>query len=137
MILAIIIHCPWFVISESLCRLILKIASVTWCLARECRRSWKRFPVVQTRKYIIGICYYSATNSALIRYNIYMFVLVFLYSTLPFIFSACGKGKYGLNCNTSCNNCLSETCDPVEGLCKIKDTCKPGYLGSKCDQGIS
>jgi hypothetical protein len=31
---------------------------------------------------------------------------------------------------------LSETCDNVEGLCTIKDTCKPGYLGSKCDQGI-
>ena len=53
-----------------------------------------------------------------------------------FDISACGKGTYGLNCNTSCNNCLSETCDNVEGLCTIKDTCKPGYLGSKCDQGI-
>jgi len=53
-----------------------------------------------------------------------------------FDISACGKGTYGLNCNTSCSNCLSETCDNVEGLCKIKDTCKPGYLGSKCDQGI-
>jgi len=53
-----------------------------------------------------------------------------------FEISACGKGTYGLNCNTSCNNCLSKTCDNVEGLCTIKDTCKPGYLGSKCDQGI-
>ena len=50
--------------------------------------------------------------------------------------SGCGKGTYGLNCNTSCNNCLSEKCDNVEGLCMIKDTCRPGYLGSKCDQGI-
>ena len=51
--------------------------------------------------------------------------------------SVCGKGAYGLKCNTSCNNCLSEKCDNVEGLCTIKDTCKPGYLGSKCDQRIS
>ena len=58
--------------------------------------------------------------------------LIYIY----LFFSACGKGTYGLNCNTSCNNCLSETCDNVEGLCTIKDTCKPGYLGSKCDQGI-
>ena len=54
----------------------------------------------------------------------------------PTCSETCGKGTYGLNCNTSCSNCLSETCDNVEGLCTIKDTCKPGYLGSKCDQGI-
>ena len=53
-----------------------------------------------------------------------------------FNISACGKGKYGTDCKKSCNNCLSETCDNVEGICKIKDECKPGYLGSKCDQGI-
>jgi hypothetical protein len=42
-----------------------------------------------------------------------------------------------MNCNNFCNNCLSEKCDRVDGLCTIKDECKPGYLGSKCDQGIS
>ena len=41
-----------------------------------------------------------------------------------------------MNCHNFCNNCLSETCDPVEGYCKIKDECKPGYLGSKCEQDI-
>ena len=61
--------------------------------------------------------------------------LPLIYVALHF-FSVCGKGTYGMNCNTSCNNCLSETCDKVEGLCTIKDTCKAGYLGSKCDQGI-
>ena len=62
---------------------------------------------------------------------------------LPLIYIAfnlssdCGKGTYGLNCNNFCNNCVSETCDKVDGLCTNKDECKPGYLGSKCNQGIS
>ena len=54
-----------------------------------------------------------------------------------FNISACGKGKYGTDCKKSCNNCLSEKGDKVDGLCKIENMCKPGYLGSKCDQGIS
>ena len=62
--------------------------------------------------------------------------LPLIYVALHF-FSACGKGKYGMNCNNFCNNCLSEKCDRVDGLCTIKDECKPGYLGSRCDQGIS
>ena len=70
-------------------------------------------------------------SSCYFEYGHYWFIGTDIYDI-----SGCGKGTYGLNCNTSCNNCLSETCDNVKGLCMIKDTCKPGYLGSKCDQGI-
>ena len=50
----------------------------------------------------------------------------------------CSPGRYDLNCNKSCDGCLSDDCDKEYGVCTNTSGCKPGwqYGHSKCDKGI-
>jgi len=50
----------------------------------------------------------------------------------------CSLGRYGFNCNQSCDGCLSDACDNENGTCINTPGCKPGwqYGHPKCDKGI-
>ena len=51
----------------------------------------------------------------------------------------CGPGRYGYNCNQSCDGCLSDSCDKGDGVCTNTTGYKPGrQLGQplKCDKGM-
>ena len=50
----------------------------------------------------------------------------------------CSLGRYGFNCNKSCDGCLSEACDKETGTCNNASGCKPGWKHDhpKCDKGI-
>jgi hypothetical protein len=39
------------------------------------------------------------------------------------------------NCNDTCDECISELCNRSDGVCDIKDQCKAGWHGVKCDKG--
>jgi hypothetical protein len=39
------------------------------------------------------------------------------------------------NCNHTCDGCISELCNRFDGVCDIKDQCKEGLDGVKCDKG--
>ncbi|VDI18344.1 Hypothetical predicted protein [Mytilus galloprovincialis] len=39
----------------------------------------------------------------------------------------CGEGKFGQNCNDSCDGCISNSCDAIDGLCYNTTGCEPGY----------
>ncbi|VDI12460.1 Hypothetical predicted protein, partial [Mytilus galloprovincialis] len=41
--------------------------------------------------------------------------------------SWCDEGKFGRNCNDSCDGCLLNTCEATDGLCLNTTECKPGY----------
>ncbi|VDH94610.1 Hypothetical predicted protein [Mytilus galloprovincialis] len=43
------------------------------------------------------------------------------------IISGCDKGKFGRNCNDSCDGCISNSCDVIDGLCVNTTGCEPGY----------
>ena len=46
----------------------------------------------------------------------------------------CDGNKYGLECKTSCNNCVrGEQCHHVTGSCP--NGCDAGFHGGKCDKG--
>lgn len=53
--------------------------------------------------------------------------------------SECNKGTFGLNCTKTCNGCIVNECNHINGVCKIDSVCKPGYVygkycnESKCD----
>ncbi|XP_076115345.1 uncharacterized protein LOC143083059 [Mytilus galloprovincialis] len=50
----------------------------------------------------------------------------------------CSIGYFGGNCTEFCGGCLSNSCDPVDGLCNITKACKPGYIGGDyCNQKCS
>ena len=51
------------------------------------------------------------------------------------LFKACSKGHFGNNCNYTCDGCISELCNPFDGVCDIQDLCKAGWHGVKCDKG--
>jgi hypothetical protein len=44
-------------------------------------------------------------------------------------------GHFGNNCNDTCDGCISELCNRSDGVCDIKDQCKAGWHGVKCDKG--
>jgi hypothetical protein len=50
-----------------------------------------------------------------------------------FHFVACEAGKYGQDCQNTCGNCIG-TCDSQTGVCSLG--CKPGWVGSKCIEGL-
>ena len=52
-----------------------------------------------------------------------------------FLIPECNATTYGQDCVNKCS-CVAENtadCDNVDGSC----TCKPGFLGSNCEAGIS
>ena len=51
------------------------------------------------------------------------------------LLTACSKGHFGNNCNHTCDGCISELCNRFDGVCDIKDQCKAGLDGVKCDKG--
>ena len=54
-------------------------------------------------------------------------------------FLECSLGRFGYNCNQSCDGCLSDTCDKENGVCTDTTRCKPGWQYGqplKCDKGI-
>jgi hypothetical protein len=53
----------------------------------------------------------------------------------------CSVGKYGYNCNQSCDGCLSNSCQTTQGYCLDQSGCKPGWqyvqsVQMKCDIGM-
>ncbi|XP_065649882.1 uncharacterized protein LOC101236159 isoform X2 [Hydra vulgaris] len=44
--------------------------------------------------------------------------------------AVCPKGKYGVNCGSSCNCPENEYCNPVNGSC----LCEPGFHGNDCNE---
>jgi hypothetical protein len=50
----------------------------------------------------------------------------------------CSPGYYGYNCNESCDDCISDSCDRENGTCTDTSGCNPGwqYGYQKCDEGI-
>ena len=53
----------------------------------------------------------------------------------------CSVGDYGYNCNQSCDECLSNSCDKKQGVCTNTTGCKHGwqYVQSglqRCDIGM-
>ena len=53
-------------------------------------------------------------------------------------FIECNRGRYGYNCNQSCDGCLSDSCEKELGVCTDTSGCKPGWQHGqpKCDKGI-
>ena len=54
-------------------------------------------------------------------------------------FIECGLGRYGYNCNQSCDGCLSDSCDKEDGVCTDASRCKHGWQHAhpwKCDKGM-
>jgi hypothetical protein len=51
------------------------------------------------------------------------------------LLTACSKGHFGNNCIHTCDGCISELCNRFDGVCDIKDQCKAGLDGVKCDKG--
>ncbi|CAC5376554.1 unnamed protein product [Mytilus coruscus] len=50
----------------------------------------------------------------------------------------CSNGYFGENCTEFCGGCLSNSCDPLDGLCKITTACRSGYVdGDYCNQRCS
>ena len=50
----------------------------------------------------------------------------------------CILGRYGFNCDKTCDGCLSDACDKENGTCNNTSGCKPGWRHGhpKCYQGI-
>lgn len=43
----------------------------------------------------------------------------------------CTSGRYGKDCEKTCQCQNGGTCDPVHGSC----TCQPGFIGAHCEEG--
>ena len=63
------------------------------------------------------------------------------YWILLLLIKECSSGHYGLNCDRSCDGCLSDSCDREYGTCTNTSGCKHGRLPGgmpgrpKCDTG--
>jgi hypothetical protein len=58
------------------------------------------------------------------------------YAILKSITTECSDNQYGPGCNQTCGKCREDKqCHHINGSCN--DGCKPGYLGTKCDEGNS
>lgn len=42
-------------------------------------------------------------------------------------FLECINGYFGKNCESFCGGCISNMCDPVDGVCNNATACNPGY----------
>ena len=54
-------------------------------------------------------------------------------------FIVCSLGRYGYNCDQSCEGCLSDSCDKEHGVCTDASRCKHGWQHAhpwKCDKGM-
>ena len=49
------------------------------------------------------------------------------------LISVCADGLFGINCASSCGECLNQPCDKVSGQCPAGG-CTAGYTGTNCDQ---
>ena len=55
--------------------------------------------------------------------------------SLTFV-SECDHGYYGVNCQQNCGHCSEASeCHHITGECS--DTCKPGYQGIMCNEGMN
>ncbi|CAG2230438.1 unnamed protein product [Mytilus edulis] len=47
----------------------------------------------------------------------------------------CSKGNFGWNCNATCDGCIVNECNHINGVCKIDSVCKPGFVyGKYCNE---
>ncbi|CAG2207371.1 unnamed protein product [Mytilus edulis] len=47
----------------------------------------------------------------------------------------CSKGKFSWNCTETCDGCIVNECNHINGICKIDSVCKPGYkYGKYCNE---
>jgi hypothetical protein len=68
--------------------------------------------------------------NAFLTWHSGVFITLFFFI---FLLTACSKGHFGNNCNDTCDGCISELCNRSDGVCDIKDQCKAGWHGVKCD----
>ena len=52
---------------------------------------------------------------------------------LTILILVCADGLFGVNCASSCGECLNQPCDKVSGQCPAGG-CTAGYTGTNCDQ---
>jgi hypothetical protein len=65
--------------------------------------------------------------------------LFYSFILFSIILIECDPGRYGYNCNQSCDGCLSDYCDKEDGVCTDTTGCKPGRQHRqpwKCDKGM-
>ncbi|CAC5380710.1 unnamed protein product [Mytilus coruscus] len=47
----------------------------------------------------------------------------------------CSTGYFGWNCSETCNGCIADECNHINGVCINDSICKPGYVyGKHCNQ---
>ncbi|XP_071132328.1 cell death abnormality protein 1-like isoform X1 [Mytilus edulis] len=47
----------------------------------------------------------------------------------------CSNGNFGWNCSETCDGCIVNECNHINGVCKIDSFCKPGYVyGKYCNE---
>ena len=51
---------------------------------------------------------------------------------MPFAYTACDNGTFGLNCSETCGQCI-DYCNIADGMCPTG--CLPGWKGNMCMQG--
>ncbi|CAG2211544.1 PTPRT [Mytilus edulis] len=46
---------------------------------------------------------------------------------------SCSTGKFGNNCLQTCSNCLTDKCNPLNGICVPNGICESGWRGPGCN----
>lgn len=63
-----------------------------------------------------------------------MLLILYKFKVLLFVVE-CKDGKFGWNCSQTCNGCIRNDCNHINGVCKNDSICKPGFMyGKYCNQ---
>ena len=63
----------------------------------------------------------------------FLLMILILFPTTSFFHKECADGFYGLGCSGTCDHCLNNACDKVDGHCEL---CPPGYHGLYCNESM-